>query len=657
MPKLENVKVLSGVERISVDGTEYEKVERKAEKGDVIRYTGGSRYVTHGGFYAVTGIDWANDPLIIDNDGDNYDLTSAYNYEVFAKVSAKYDPKPGDKVRFKNSGTIRTLKERYPLYDGKDFGKGWHTVEGFGWIGENQFEVIEKATEQYREVKRKAKVGERIRIVDEYITGNKYSNGDEFVVTEVESGNSITFPHVHVDDFELSILHREYVVLEPIEDGRKAWVTNKGNVYLTYSKFAEKHGYPEAADSYRGERRGISDDEEVTLVTSGEHHISGKTLWIVRNDIGEMYIIGEKGLSFEQPKPSRLKVGDYAKVVSNEDGKIAVNTIVKVTADDKSSIPFKAELLDGSDYEWFEAFELTPATDVEVDEAKRKQFAKDDKVRLVSGGGKYPLVGTENGNVYVVFDNDREHEDGKRIFIGRVGGSDGFAFAKPDQLEKVTESKSKLTRDYRDFNVGDSAKITSLSGASRGFFVGDIVKVVSREVCGQYALEIAKGGLIGYVDAEHLEKVTEPSASIGDYAKITEYQCGAPAGTIVKIAKVGAGNTVRYHYNGSRPVANEGCYEVLTPAEAEAHRKQSEESVKWSAIGRKVGEFKRGDVVEVVESGSSGYPAGLIDTIETTNGRFSRSSIRLSTGNRCPYISKNRLKLVTPVESVVNLKA
>src|SRR5690606_6102502 len=67
---------------------------------------------------------------------------------------------------------------------------------------------------------------------------------------------------------------------------------------------------------------------------------------------------------------------------------------------------------------------------------------------------------------------------------------------------------------------------------------------------------------------------------------------------------------------------------------------------KWAAIGRKVGEFKRGDVVEVLESGSSGYTVGLVDTVDTVNNR----SVTLSTGRRCPHIAVSRVKLIVPVE-------
>lgn len=86
-------------------------------------------------------------------------------------------------------------------------------------------------------------------------------------------------------------------------------------------------------------------------------------------------------------------------------------------------------------------------------------------------------------------------------------------------------------------------------------------------------------------------------------------------------------------------------------AKPEQLAKVTAEDLKWDAIGRKVGEFKAGDIVEVIESGSSNYRVGLIDTVTDDRGLFGTSQ-RLSSGidGKNPYILPQRLKLVTPVE-------
>lgn len=64
----------------------------------------------------------------------------------------------------------------------------------------------------YNEVKRKAAVGERIKIVNAQMTGGSYKDGDEFTVKE-----SLDNVGVKVVENGAGIWHREYVVLEPVE--------------------------------------------------------------------------------------------------------------------------------------------------------------------------------------------------------------------------------------------------------------------------------------------------------------------------------------------------------------------------------------------------------------------------------------------------------
>lgn len=77
-------------------------------------------------------------------------------------------------------------------------------------------------------------------------------------------------------------------------------------------------------------------------------------------------------VSAAEPKPERLKVGDYAKVVRNESGHYAeIDEIVLVKRDDKDFAPFHCEKLNGNEAGIFYEDELVRATDEEVAEAKR----------------------------------------------------------------------------------------------------------------------------------------------------------------------------------------------------------------------------------------------------------------------------------------------
>ncbi|WP_025846566.1 hypothetical protein [Brevibacillus agri] len=65
---------------------------------------------------------------------------------------------------------------------------------------------------QYREVKRKAEVGEKIRVVNAAFTFGKYHEGDVFTVkSQSPRGNCVV-----VEETGVYIRHSDYVVLEPV---------------------------------------------------------------------------------------------------------------------------------------------------------------------------------------------------------------------------------------------------------------------------------------------------------------------------------------------------------------------------------------------------------------------------------------------------------
>ncbi|NRF01210.1 hypothetical protein HRF55_10440 [Bacillus subtilis] len=161
-----------------------------------------------------------------------------------------------------------------------------------------------------------------------------------------------------------------------------------------------------------------------------------------------------------EPKPDRLKVGDYAKVVGQA---IITETgdIVKIIQDTGGQVPFMVETMDGKETEWRTEESLVRATDEEVAEAKREaefaKFKEGDKVRLKSGGGKFPLNGYENGKVYevgyVCFPRDS---------IRIIGGNACQGFATPDQLEILSEEEAaehkkwaEFGREIGEYKVGD----------------------------------------------------------------------------------------------------------------------------------------------------------------------------------------------------------
>jgi hypothetical protein len=76
----------------------------------------------------------------------------------------------------------------------------------------------ENGTERrYRLVDRKGKVGEKVIVVDAYINGESYKNGDIFVVREAR--HSVVFVTIG-SGRHIALSHFEYNVLEPVEPTR-----------------------------------------------------------------------------------------------------------------------------------------------------------------------------------------------------------------------------------------------------------------------------------------------------------------------------------------------------------------------------------------------------------------------------------------------------
>ncbi|MCE4941064.1 hypothetical protein [Bacillus velezensis] len=200
-----------------------------------------------------------------------------------------------------------------------------------------------------------------------------------------------------------------------------------------------------------------------------------------------------------ESKPERLKVGDYAKVVGTaRNGRCDRGDIVKITEDDDSEVPFNLAFVNGEYAGWEDEKSLVRATDEEVAEAKdaaaRAKFKEGGKVRLVSGGGKFPLIGFKNGEIYEVSDNNFDHPSrGKRI---RIEGGDclrGSGCATPDQLEILTEEEAaeierkqaeearwaKIGRKVGEYKRGDIARVVDNKCAER-VANGDIIEVLKQ---------------------------------------------------------------------------------------------------------------------------------------------------------------------------------
>ncbi|MGL3988390.1 hypothetical protein ACSHMG_18985 [Bacillus [licheniformis] CMCC 63516] len=204
---------------------------------------------------------------------------------------------------------------------------------------------------------------------------------------------------------------------------------------------------------------------EINGLRSGRHftHINedGDMVRTIPNEVFEVY----RKVSAAEPKPERLKVGDYAKVVGTaRNGFCDRGDIVKITEDDDSEVPFKLAFVNGEYAGWEDEKSLVRATDEEVAEAKdaadRAKFKKGAKVRLKSGGGVYPLLGFENGKVYTVIHNDYYQGDAEKKIQIECGCY--YGYATPDQLELIPEEEAaeiekwvEIGREVGEYKEGD----------------------------------------------------------------------------------------------------------------------------------------------------------------------------------------------------------
>lgn len=142
------------------------------------------------------------------------------------------------------------------------------------------------------------------------------------------------------------------------------------------------------------------------IETDDEYLTAGKFYGIYRvDDCGDPRIHDDEGDDFDtygeafevyrkvssasaeaEPKPERLKVGDYAKVDYTFNSQSKRGDIVKITEDDNSIIPFLTEHLNGDNAGWFAEDPLVRATNEEVAEAKRKQAEEEDRKRWAAIG-------------------------------------------------------------------------------------------------------------------------------------------------------------------------------------------------------------------------------------------------------------------------------
>lgn len=295
----------------------------------------------------------------------------------------------------------------------------------------------DESSPSYKTEKRHAKVGERILITNDMsLNDQTYALGDVLTVTKA---NVCSRGDVYVEGQPSFVDNSEYEgIVEPTQTKPKLHATS-----LTHK----------GADYTLVDRKAQSGDVVVFTETGGDvfktgtpyevgDNVVSKGFAVYRDTLGrtETNVLVYEKVAVDEP----LKVGDTVEVIDGSQarhgdfGTGIIGEITDIDEDFAEAIRVDTEY----DYDRFPASALRKVSASERPTSEDfDKFPKGAKVRLLAGGGDYPLMGKRNGEIYTVENNDVTHDDTRKISIG-------MAYALPHQLELVAE-------DVPKFNVGD----------------------------------------------------------------------------------------------------------------------------------------------------------------------------------------------------------
>ena len=165
---------------------------------------------------------------------------------------------------------------------------------------------------------------------------------------------------------------------------------------------------------------------------------------VIEGTVEELREIGVKfPVEEEETQAPKFEVGDYAKViVEGRWGDIEVGNAVKIVALKDDDDEYKAELLDGSDFDYFRAEQLEKVTEEEAKEIARwakigrkpGEFKKGDIVRVIDARSGV----LEDGEIGVL--GDKDESDGMfRVFARNVTCGNWYSPARFELIVPVEQ--------------------------------------------------------------------------------------------------------------------------------------------------------------------------------------------------------------------------
>ncbi|CDN42038.1 hypothetical protein BN871_AT_00400 [Paenibacillus sp. P22] len=386
----------------------------------------------------------------------------------------------------------------------------------------------------------------------------------------------------------------------------------------------------------------------------------------VKNAGGTLgYVAKNGGLKAIEPtKPERLKVGEYAKVVgtSGNGPSVKIGDINEIITDDDGVMPFRGKRIGDGNLQWFYEKSLVRATDEEVAAARRYKVG--DYVQVTKPGGFHNYKIGEFVQVTEMYGSGSGAFKGLRSSNATIGN-----WLLPKQVIPATEAQFTMSTPKPTFNVGDTVKLTVAAGKTPRFNWGSVkngdvgtvryvrpdkvvVNFPSQSSWNADPTELTK------VSAEEAQPKPDPRSQFakGDKVRLiakADRLNGYEVGKIYEVSEPLADSDRVAIKGGSVPngYAKADQLEKVTEADVKAAAAEA----KWAKIGRKVGEYKVGDIVRFKKySGVNGLNEhdGVIVEIDDLGGmnpHLAKPTF-VKTGYNT-YTHPDHFELVTPVEA------
>jgi hypothetical protein len=403
----------------------YTEVKRKAAVGDTVLITKssyGSGIVatcTKSGEFLDDSIDVTfrgNTDGFIDCAYESYVVLEPQS----APVSAPQPPRlshtyqAGDVVKSKATGQTYTLAQRDPSLDSRGHGNAWRTTNG-GWSGEQQIELVTPTqtpispvyhtvgSTVYTKHKRPANVGDMVLVVKDGSCTVSHRIGTVHTIQRIGAFGLL----VTTDG---DTLRDDYTVVLTPFDGA---VVHDGKAYRKVMRKAVEGdlaiiiGNTTSHDFANGE---IVRVDTVSGKDIRASYLDGTDWWMAHFSdftVLEPLTSVTSAPAPEKPKPARLAVGDYAKVIGGPNPHVNIGDIVKLT--DVDSLGYGiSDLGDNPIRGRKNKDNVVAATQAEIDAAtkpKAPAIKVGDTVRLTIADGKAPRRGfgrVENGDIGVI---------------------------------------------------------------------------------------------------------------------------------------------------------------------------------------------------------------------------------------------------------------